>query len=449
MQRLFALPRFHDEDRTAARGVYAAAWICLVAALLAGPLAASLQPARFGPYLLAAAAVALASLVTIVVILHRSLGRALRQERELESQGRMAGRMAHDFNNLLTIVIGYSDALSTRLPPGDPMHDDLRTIREAGERAAGVVARLVTVSGKQPAQPRALDLNAAVSDSRPLLEGLLGTDIELAIAHDSEPCWVMADAAQIRQVLTNLALNARQAMPGRGKLTIETSNAGHDPAGAVRLTVRDTGTGIPEDVLPHLFEPFVTTKRAAGAGLGLAEIYGIVKQNGGRIAASSFPGRGAAFAIYLPRIPPPPVPSVAGAADAAKPPATAALAGRAVLIVDDEPAIRKLIRQALAPHGCAILEAGGGEEALAAAAVHEGKIDIAIVDFVLPGLNGFDLALELERNSPALKTLYVSSAIESIGMASLLRHAPERVLPKPFTADQVVERVLALFRDRA
>jgi signal transduction histidine kinase/CheY-like chemotaxis protein len=447
MYRLFALPRFHDEERTAAGPVYAAAWICLLAALLAGPLAASLQPERFGPYLLAAAAVALASLVAIVVILHRSLRRALRRERELDSLGRMAGRIAHDFNNLLTIVIGCSDALLTRLPPGDPMQDDLQAIREAGERFAALTGRLATVSGKQPAQPRTRDLNAIVSGAKLLLEGLLGTDIELAIALDSEPSWVMADAAQIQQILTNLALNARQAIPGRGKLTIETSNAGGDPAGSVRLTVRDTGKGIPEDVLPHLFEPFVTTGRAAGAGLGLAEVYGIVKQNGGNIAASICPGRGAAFAIHLPRVPPPAAPTDAGAA---KPPADAAAwEGCAVLIVDDEPAVRKLIRQALAPHGCAILEAGGGEEALEAAAVYEGKIGIAIVDFVLPGLNGFDLALQLERNSPALKTLYVSSAVASVGMASLLRHAPERVLLKPFTADQVVARVLALVQDRA
>jgi CheY-like chemotaxis protein len=183
----------------------------------------------------------------------------------------------------------------------------------------------------------------------------------------------------------------------------------------------------------------------------LAEVYGIVKQNGGRIAASSFPGRGAAFEICVPRVPPPPAPPDADATGAAQPPANdaQALAGRAVLIVDDEPAIRSLIRQALAPHGCAILEAGGAEEALAAAAVYDGKIDIAIVDFVLPGLNGFDLALQLERDSPALITLYVSSAVESIGMVSLLRHAPERVLTKPFTAGQVVERVLALVRGRA
>jgi signal transduction histidine kinase/ActR/RegA family two-component response regulator len=447
MHRLFALPRFQDEERTAAGRVYAAAWICLLAALLAGPLAASLQPERGAPYVLGAAAMGLASLVTIVVILHGSLRRAVRRERELESLGRMAGRIAHDFNNLLTIVIGYSDALATGLPPGDPMQDDLQTIRDAGERAARMVARLVTVSGKQPARPQTVDLNTLVTGSQRLLEGLLGANIDLAIALSSAPCWVVADPAQIREILTNLALNARQAMPGRGKLTIETSSDGGHMGGSVQLTVRDTGTGISEEVLPRLFEPFVTTRRATGAGLGLAEVYGIVTQNGGRIAASSCPGRGAAFAINLPRVPAP----AASDAEAAKPAANneTALAGYAILIVDDEPAIRKSIRLALAPHGCAILEAGGGEEALAAAAVHEGKIDIAIVDFVLPGLNGFDLALQLERNSPALKTLYVSSAVDSIGMASVFRHAPDRVLPKPFTAAQVVERVLALAQRRA
>lgn len=422
-----------------------------MAALLAGPLAASLRPECAWPYLLAAAAVALASLATLVVILHRSLRRALLREPELAGLGRMAGRIAHDFNNLLTIVVGFSDALLTRLPPGDPMQDDLQAIREAGERFAALTGRLVAVSGRQPTQPYALDLNGVVSGMKPLLGGVLGTGIELHLALDSKPCWVMADPAQIRQILTNLALNARQAMPTRGKLSIETSSAGRDPGGTVRLTISDTGAGIPEDILPHLFEPFVTTKRTAGAGLGLAEVYGIVKQNGGRIAASSFPGRGAAFAIDLPRVPPPPASSDAEPAGAAKPPADALspLAGRAVLIVDDTPAIRRLIRQALAPYGCVILEAGGAEEALAAAAVYEGKVDIAIVDFVLPGLNGFDLALQLERNSPALRTLYVSSAVESVGIASLLRHAPERVLPKPFTADQIVERVLALVRGRA
>jgi CheY-like chemotaxis protein len=176
-----------------------------------------------------------------------------------------------------------------------------------------------------------------------------------------------------------------------------------------------------------------------------------VKQNGGRITVSSIPGRGSAFGVYLPCVSPPPVLSEADAAGLANAPQTAspALEGCAVLIADDEPAVRKLIRQALAPYGCTILDAGSGEEALSAAAVFEGKINVAIVDFVLPGLNGLDLALQLERNFPALKTLYVSSAIESIGMASLLRHAPERVLLKPFTADQVAERVLGLARGRA
>jgi CheY-like chemotaxis protein len=311
------------------------------------------------------------------------------------------------------------------------------------------------------AEPRALELNAIVTGSRAMLKELVGPDIELAIALQPALGSVMADPGQIRQALTNLAVNARDAMPGGGKLSIEVANVdldeararetGLNPGGYMLLTVSDTGTGMSEEAMAHVFEPFFTTKDAASsAGLGLAEVYGIVKQSGGRIKVSSEAGKGSAFRIYLPRVPEPPAPSepTAASVNAWKTDAEPEIGSCTVLIVDDEPSVRSLIRQALAPYGCTVLEAGNGQEALSVADVCEGKIDIVIVDFVLPGLNGLDLALEMERTSPALKTLYVSSAIESIGMVSMLRHAPGRVLLKPFTAEQVVERVAALARDR-
>ena len=318
MHRLFALSRLPDEAQADARRAYAAAWIILLAALLVGPAAAFLNPGHAGPWLLATAAVAAACFMTIAIILHGSLRRSrleaqLRQVRELDSLGRMAGRMAHDFNNLLTVINGYSGLLLSRTEAGDSIHADLQAIREAGERAASLVRQLITVSGRQAAQPRALDLNAIVSGSQATLESLIGADIKLTIALEPALGCVMADPGQIRQVLTNLALNARDAMPGGGKLSIEAANINRD---YVQLTVSDTGTGMSEDVMSHIFEPFFTTKPAAfGAGLGLAEVYGIVKQNGGHISVSSKAGRGAAFKIYLPRVPAPPAPSAPDAVD--------------------------------------------------------------------------------------------------------------------------------------
>ena len=479
MRRSFALPRFPVEARADARRAYAVAWGCLLAALLGGPLAATLQPSRALAWLLAAASLAAASFLMMAVTLRDSFRRRklqedkrareawskleaqLRQAQKLESLSRMAGRMAHDFNNLLTVINGYSGLLLSRTQASDPIHADLQAICEAGGKAAGLVQRIVVVSGRQLAQPRAVDLNAVVSGCRAMLERLVGADVELTTAHEPAPGYAMADPSQIRQVLTNLALNARDAMPGGGKLRIEATNVDPDEGfarelglhagGYLRLAVSDTGTGMSEDAMAHLFEPFFTTKQgASGAGLGLAEVYGIVKQNGGRITVSSAAGRGSTFEIYLPRVAAPdalPETGAADSVDAKKTDAGLEIAGQTVLIVDDEASVRRLIRQALAPYDCVILEAGSGEEALGVAAVHDGKIDIAIVDFVMPGLNGLDLALQLERNHPALKTLYVSSAIESIGMVSMLRHAPERVLLKPFTAEQVVERVMALARD--
>jgi signal transduction histidine kinase/CheY-like chemotaxis protein len=481
MHRLFALPRFPDDGQADARRAYAVAWLLVLAALLMGLSAASVQRTHAVAWLLAAASVAAACFLMMAVILHDSLQRRkllesklvqeassklegqLRQARKLESLGRMAGHMAHDFNNLLTVINGFSDLLLSRTQAGDPRRKDLQAIREAGEKAAGLVRQLVTVSGRQLAQPRALKLSAIVAGSRAMLEDLLGPDIELAIALEPALGSVMADPGQIRQVLTNLAVNARDAMLGGGKLSIEAANVDLDevraremavnPGSYVLLAVSDTGAGIGEDAMAHLFEPFFTTKEAASAvGLGLAEVYGIVKQSGGRIKVSSEAGKGSAFRIYLPRVPEPPSPSETGAAASAddrKAGTEPDIGSYTVLIVDDESSVRDLIRQALAPHGCTILEAGNGQEALSAAAVCDSKIDIVIVDFVMPGLNGLDLALEMERTSPALKTLYVSSAIESIGMVSMLRHAPGRVLLKPFTAEQVVERVMALVRDRA
>jgi signal transduction histidine kinase len=479
MHRRFALSRFPDEARADTRRAYAVAWACLLAALLGGPLAATLEPARARYWLLAAGSVAAASFLMMAVVLRDSFRRRklqedkrareasskfeehLRQAQKLECLDRMAGRMAHDFNNLLTVINGYGELLLSRTQAFDPMHGDLQAICDAGEKAAALVQRMVVVSGRQLTQPRALDLNAIVSQSRDMLQRLVGADIELATALEPALGHVMADASQIRQVLTNLAVNAREAMVGRGKLGIETANldlgrlsAQEFGLGAGRyvvLTVSDTGTGMSEAAMAHVFEPFFTTKQGvSGAGLGLAEVYGIVKQSGGRITVTSDAGRGSAFRITLPRVPAPDALSETGAADSQDEPITGAepeIGGNTVFIVDDEAAVRRLIRQALAPYGCTILEAGSGEEALGVAAVHDGKIDLAIVDFVMPGLNGLDLALQLERKHPAMKTLYVSSAIESIGMVSMLRHAPERVLLKPFTAEQLIERVRTLVRD--
>ena len=472
MHRLFALPRFPDEAQTDTRRAYVAAWILLLTALLVGPVAAFLKPGDAVPWLLTTAAVAATSFVMIAIIRRDSLRRSrreevssklevqLRQAQKLESLGRMAGSVAHDFNNLLTVINGYSDLLLSRIHTSDPIHQDLQEIRNAGERAAGLMRQLVIVSRRQVVQPRALDLNAIVSGAKTTLQRLIGADIELTTVLQPALGCVMADPGQIHQVLTNLAANARDAMPRGGKLSIEAANmdlderlarehGGLSPGGYVLLTVSDTGTGVSEDAMAHIFEPFFTTKRAgSGTGLGLAVVYGIVKQNGGHIAVSSEAGRGSAFRIFLPRLPAPLSPSETSTADSVSARRTET-GGHTVLIVDDEAAVRRLIRQALALCGFTILEAGGGEEALAVAAGYEGKIDVAIVDFVMPGLNGLDLALQMEREFPALKTLYVSSAIESIGIVSMLRHAPERVLLKPFTAQQLIQRVTALAQDRA
>jgi two-component system cell cycle sensor histidine kinase/response regulator CckA len=339
----------------------------------------------------------------------------LRQAQKMEAVGRLAGGVAHDFNNILTVIGAHSSFLLESLDPGDARREDAQEIHKAGVRATGLTRQLLAFGRKQLLKPRALDLNAIIVDTRMLLTRLLGEDIEIVTLLAADLGRVVADSSQIDQVLMNLALNARDAMPDGGRLTISARNAAVDselhgadsaiPRGEyVLLEVSDTGTGMDEETQARLFEPFFTTKELGkGTGLGLSTVYGIVKQSGGYIQIDSTVGHGSRFCIYLPVVAPsPPATNVRAAENAAN------RGVETVLVVEDEPAVREIAKRILTRQGYVVLEASNGNAALQVSAAFTATIHLVLSDAVMPGISGAETVRRLKLQRPDLKVLFMS-----------------------------------------
>jgi nitrogen-specific signal transduction histidine kinase len=365
----------------------------------------------------------------------------LRQAQKMEAVGRLAGGIAHDFNNLLMVIMGHGELLRRSLEGDDVRLRKVQHVMGASERAARLVQQLLAFSRKQVLEPQVLDLNALVADTARMLRPLLGEDVKIVTRLDPALGPVRVDPAQIDQVLMNLAVNARDAMPAGGTLALETANVGASdpeaPPRHVALTVRDTGLGMDETTRARVFEPFFTTKSGTGgSGLGLSMVYGIVQQSGGQIAVESEPGRGSSFRILLPRADGP-----AAAAEPRPKAAPAAARGETVLVVEDEPAIRWLACEMLEAHGYRALGAGSGEEALGLAVRHPGPIHLLLTDVVMPGFTGPALAERFAVVRPTARVLYMSGyAGDDLSRRGIGDDAG-LVLPKPFTADLLGRRV--------
>jgi PAS domain S-box-containing protein len=380
----------------------------------------------------------------------------LRQAQKIESVGRLAGGIAHDFNNLLTAINGYADLMLDELPLGDRWRASVTEIRRAGERAAELTGQLLAFSRRQLLQPRVIDLNALIADSTKMLGRLLGEDIELITMLDPRLGHVTADAGQVHQIVLNLALNARDAMPQGGRLILETQNVVFEedlaqqhpsiqPGSYVMFAVSDNGCGMDQDTLSHIFEPFFTTKEPTkGTGLGLSTVYGIVKQSGGSIFVYSEPGNGATFKIYLPRVDQPVSRSREQRGE------SETLRGsETVLVVEDEEVVRKLIDQALRKYGYEVLEAASGAEALQVCEAHRTRIPLMITDVVMPQMSGRELAARLRDQHPETRVLYMSGYTDDAVVRHGLLDASMSFLQKPFTPGVLVRKVRETLDQRA
>jgi two-component system cell cycle sensor histidine kinase/response regulator CckA len=349
---------------------------------------------------------------------------------KLESLGRLAGGVAHDFNNLLTGIIGYASLLLERANGDGELRRDLNEIVRAADRAAELTKQLLAFGRRQVLKPRPLDLNSALDDVGTLLGRLLGEGVELVIDRGESLGTVRADPGQIEQVIVNLAVNARHAMPSGGRLTIETRNAGDD---AVELVFTDTGIGMDEDTLAQIFEPFFTT-REQGVGLGLASVHGIVHQSGGEVSVVSAPGEGATFTVRLPRVLELPDSSEPGSHPAAAP------GSETILLVEDEDVVRDLTRRVLERQGYTVLACSHGEEAVALASADDSRIDLLLTDVVMPGLRGYEVAQQVALSRPEIKILYMSGYAEEalVGRPALAGHT---LIEKPFAVDALARHV--------
>ena len=385
---------------------------------------------------------------TIIDISERkALEQQLWQAQKLDALGSLAGGVAHDFNNLLTAIVGYAELMRLDLPPGDPRLEDLEEIDKACGRAAGLTRQLLAFSRRQPFEPQALQLDERVQDMEKMLRRLLGPDVRLVTATDEQLARIWADPNQIEQVVLNLAVNSRDAMPKGGTLTIETRNQHLDerytsehtdlPAGAyVLLAVSDTGTGMDRETLARLFEPFFTTKeKGKGTGLGLATVYGIVKQTRGNILVYSEPGIGTTFKCYFP---------VTDAEVGLTVPSVApeqVKGQETILVVEDETAILTLTVSALERHGYHVLPAGDGETAMRVAAAHEGEIHLVLSDGVLSGVRVPELLRRLKAARPRTRILLMSGYSQEAVFQTEIVEPATAFLAKPFTIRQLTKRV--------
>ena len=372
----------------------------------------------------------------------------LRQAQKMEAVGRLAGGVAHDFNNLLTAMLGSADLVLETLAPGAPERDDVKEIRKAALRAGELTRQLLAFSRQQVLAPRVLDLNALVTDMEKLLRRLIGEDVELRTALAPDLGAVKADPGQIEQVIANLVVNARDAMPAGGRLTIETANAELDqlyseqhvpvqPGSYVLLAVSDSGTGMDAQTKSHIFEPFFTTKeKGKGTGLGLATVYGVVKQSGGYIWVYSEPGQGTAFKIYLPRVTETP-----DATRRRSTPAAPRGGSETVLLVEDDEMVRELTRRMLSKRGYAVLAAADGGAALRQLESHRGSVDLLVTDVVMPGMSGREVAQRLLALRPGLKVLYLSGYTDDAIVRHGMLEPGIAFLQKPFSGDALARKV--------
>jgi len=381
----------------------------------------------------------------------RALERQLRMAQKMEAVGRLSGGIAHDFNNLLGVIIGYSQVLKRSLKPEHPLYEHAEEIEKASQRAVSLTRQLLAFSRQQVLEPVILNMNALVSDMEKMLPRLIGEDVALTLTLDPALGQVKADPGQIEQVIMNLAVNARDAMPDGGKLTIQTANVDLDTAythqhpgsrvgSYVMLRVTDTGTGIDPEIQAQIFEPFFTTKeRDKGTGLGLATVYGVVKQSGGYIAVDSEKGKGASFSVYLLR-----VENAVAAPDLSNDAPVSVRGSETILLVEDEESLRKLADMFLRDSGYHVLTAADGAQALQVARQYAGPIHLLLTDVVMPGINGRVLAERLAPSQPGMTILYVSGYTDSFIAGHGVLEAGAHLLHKPFTEESLTRKVREL-----
>jgi CheY-like chemotaxis protein len=365
----------------------------------------------------------------------------------MEAIGRMAGGLAHDFNNWLTPIIGFSELLLLRMAAGDPRRKEVDEVNKAGRQASALASQLLALSRQQVLMPKVLDLNDIVADMNKLLRRLIGEDVDLVTNLGAPLGRVKADPGQIQQVIMNLALNARDAMPRGGKLVIETSNVDLDDEYArrnlamdsslcVMLAVSDTGRGIDPESRTHIFEPFFTTKEPGkGTGLGLSTVYGIVKQSGGHISVNSDLNAGTTFKIYLPRV----EESVDGSVLKQESPLPRG--SETILLVEDQAAVRRFVSTALRAQGYTILEAGDPDEALSIIKDNSSAIHMLFTDVVMPRMSGTSLAARVLQVLPSTKVLYMSGYTGDAITNHLVIEPGVHFIQKPFTLEELVRKV--------
>jgi PAS domain S-box-containing protein len=385
-------------------------------------------------------------LATVVdITARRALESQLFEARKMESIGRFSGGIAHDFNNILTGIIGFAD-LAMSAPAGTDVTSDLRTIKEAAQRAAGLTQQLLAFGRRQVLRPQFVDPNDVINSTEPMLRRLIGERIELVVSMLPQSGTIQVDPTQLGQVILNLALNARDAMPEGGRLIIRSERADFDdtdlsrhseipPGDYIVISVADTGTGMDAATKAHIFEPFFTTKELGkGTGLGLATTYGIVKQSGGYIWVYSEPGQGTTFRIYFPDL----TERSQGVRET-KPKTPRVLRSHQILFVEDEPMLRDLTRRVLMEAGFSVLEAANAAQALEFAGRPEVDLDLLLTDVVMPGMSGVELADTLRRRLPGLRVLLMSGYTEEIVLAEDSDYA---FVAKPFTPQSLVDAVL-------
>jgi nitrogen-specific signal transduction histidine kinase/CheY-like chemotaxis protein len=373
----------------------------------------------------------------------------LQQSQKMESVGRLAGGVAHDFNNMLGVILGHVELALEVVDSANPVFTDLREIQKAGRRSAELTNQLLAFARKQTVAPKVLDLNQTLAGMLKMLQRLIGEDIDLAWLPDTSLWSVKADPSQIDQILANLCVNARDAIADTGKVTIETGNkvfdedycashAGYVPGDYVRLAVSDDGCGMDKETQAHLFEPFFTTKPVGqGTGLGLATVYGIVKQNNGFLNVYSEPGHGTTFRIYLPRHADEAVAVEAGQEK------SATRGSETILVVEDEPAILALTKTMLERLGYQVLVASSPGQAIQVAAEYTGQIHLLMTDVVMPEMNGRDLASQLSSTFPALKKLYMSGYTANVIAHHGVLDEGVIFIQKPFSKSDLARRIRA------
>ena len=384
------------------------------------------------------------------------LEQQIRQAQKMEAVGRLAGGVAHDFNNLLTIITGYTDLLLSGSKLDSPQRTALEEIHRAAERGGALTHQLLAFGRRQPFSPRLVQLSQLLVNMEKMLSRLIGEDIELIIVPAADPASVYADPSQLEQVIMNVAVNARDAMPGGGKLIIETAQTEIDdtyvgsavelkPGSYAMLIISDTGMGMDSETLSHLFEPFFTTKAPGkGTGLGLATAYGIVKQNQGAISVYSEPGRGTTVRIYLP----------SAEAKAASEPSERRVpapprGSETILVLEDEARVRKLICEVLHSRGYHVLEAVRAEEAIRIAAEHEGRIDMVLTDVVMPEMSGPQAAEQIRRARPGVKVLFMSGYTDEAMARHGILESGAAFLQKPFLPDALAHKIREVLNSRA